>query len=52
VNRLLAGPALVKRLQDQAVTVHVATPEAFQAHVEAEIEKWTRVVQQAHLPND
>jgi tripartite-type tricarboxylate transporter receptor subunit TctC len=52
VNRLLTGPALVKRLQDQAVTVHTATPEAFQAHVEAEIEKWTKVVTDAHLQGD
>ena len=52
VNRLLAGPALKKRFEDQAVTVHTGTPEAFQAHVEAEIKKWTKVVMDAHLPND
>ena len=52
VNKLLAGPALRKRLEDQAVTVHTATPEAFQAHVEAEIEKWTKVVQDAHLQGE
>jgi tripartite-type tricarboxylate transporter receptor subunit TctC len=52
VNKLLAGPALKRRLEDQAVTVHAATPEAFQAHVEAEIEKWSKVVQDAHLQGE
>ena len=52
VNKLLAGPALKKRLEDQGITIHAATPEAFAAHVEAEIQKWTKVVADAKLPGE
>ncbi|MBI3041870.1 MAG: tripartite tricarboxylate transporter substrate binding protein [Betaproteobacteria bacterium] len=48
LNKLLAGP-LKQRLEDQGITVTPTTPEAFAAHVRAEIAKWTGVVQQAKL---
>jgi tripartite-type tricarboxylate transporter receptor subunit TctC len=51
-NKLLAGAALKKRLEDQGITIGATTPEAFQAHVEAEIGKWTKVVNDAHLQGD
>ena len=51
-NKLLAGAALKKRLEDQGITISATTPEAFQAHVEAEIAKWTKVVNDAHLQGD
>jgi tripartite-type tricarboxylate transporter receptor subunit TctC len=51
-NKLLAGATLKKRLEDQGITVASASPEAFAAHVEAEIEKWTKVVKDAHLQGD
>jgi tripartite-type tricarboxylate transporter receptor subunit TctC len=51
-NKLLAGAALKKRLEDQGITINATTPEAFQAHVEAEIRKWTKVVNDAHLQGD
>lgn len=51
-NKLLAGAALKKRLEDQGITITATTPEAFQAHVEAEIVKWTKVVNDAHLQGD
>jgi tripartite-type tricarboxylate transporter receptor subunit TctC len=51
-NKLLAGAALKKRLEDQGITISATTPEAFQAHVEAEIAKWTKVVSDAHLQGD
>jgi len=52
VNRLLAGPALTKRLEDQGITLNPTTPQAFEAHVKAEIEKWTKVVKDANLPGE
>ena len=51
-NKLLAGAVLKKRLEDQGITITATTPEAFQAHVEAEIAKWTKVVNDAHLQGD
>jgi tripartite-type tricarboxylate transporter receptor subunit TctC len=51
-NKLLTGAPLKKRLEDQGITVATATPEAFAAHVEAEIAKWTKVVNDAHLQGD
>lgn len=51
-NKLLAGATLKKRLEDQGITISAATPEAFAAHVEAEIQKWTKVVKDANLPNE
>jgi tripartite-type tricarboxylate transporter receptor subunit TctC len=52
VNRLLAGDALKKRLEEQGITLSPTTPEAFAAHAAAEIEKWTRVVKEAKLPGE
>ena len=48
INKLLGGP-LKKRLEDQGIEVAPATPEAFAAHVKAEIAKWTKVVREAGL---
>ena len=52
VNKLLAGSVLKQRLEDQGITINAVTPEAFAAHVEAEIEKWTKVVKEANLPGE
>jgi tripartite-type tricarboxylate transporter receptor subunit TctC len=50
VARLLApGSELRKRYEDQGVTVRTASPLEFAAHVKAEIARWTKVVQEAHL---
>lgn len=49
LNRLLTGGTLRKRLEDQGIDVTPTTPEAFAAHVKAEIEKWTKVVHDAKL---
>ena len=51
-NKLLAGPVLKKRLEDQGITVTPTTPEAFQNYVRDETDKWTRVVKEANLPNE
>ena len=52
LNKLLNGGALRKRLEDQGIDITPATPEEFAAHVKAEIAKWTKVVQEAHLEAD
>ena len=52
LNKLLAGPVLGKRLEDQGITLSPTTPEAFAAHVKAEIAKWTKVVKEAGLTGD
>lgn len=49
LNKLLAGGPLKKRLEDQGIDVTPSTQEQFRDHVKAEIAKWTRVVNEAHL---
>jgi len=51
-NKLLTGAVLRKRLEDQGISINATTPEAFAAHVTAEIDKWTRVVKEANLPGE
>ena len=51
MGKLLAGP-LKKRLEDQGISVSPATPDEFQAHVRAEIARWTKVVKAANLPGE
>jgi len=51
-NKLLAGATLKKRLEDQGISINATTPEAFAAHVTAEIDKWTKVVKEAGLPGE
>jgi len=52
VNALLAGPVLKKRLDDQGITLSPTTPQAFEQHVRAETETWTKVVKDANLPGE
>jgi tripartite-type tricarboxylate transporter receptor subunit TctC len=51
-NKLLTGPVLRKRLEDQGITITPMTPEAFQNYVRGETDKWTKVVKDANLPNE
>lgn len=46
---LAAGTPLRKRYEDQGVTVRIATPDEFAAHVKAEIARWTKVVRDTRL---
>ena len=50
LHKVLSGP-LKQRLEDQGIVVTPSTPEQFQAHVKTEIEKWTKVVAAAKLPD-
>jgi tripartite-type tricarboxylate transporter receptor subunit TctC len=52
LHKVLNGPALRKRLEDQGVEVRPSTPEEFVAHVRKEIAKWTQVVRDAKLPGE
>jgi tripartite-type tricarboxylate transporter receptor subunit TctC len=48
LHKVLNGP-LKARLEAQGIDVTPAGPQQFQAHVQAEIEKWTKVVAAAKL---
>lgn len=52
VNKLLTASPLRKRLEDQGITLSPTTPQAFEAHVRAETDKWTKVVRDANLPGE
>lgn len=51
LQKVLSGP-LKPKLEEQGVQVTPLGPEPFQAHVKTEIERWTKVVQRAHLEGD
>ena len=46
----LASGEVKQRFQDLAVEPWPSTPEAFRAHVQAEIVKWKKVIEQARIP--
>jgi len=49
LNKVLAGPTLKKRLEDQAIDVTPNAPDQFLAHIKSETAKWTKVVKEAGL---
>jgi tripartite-type tricarboxylate transporter receptor subunit TctC len=49
INAGLADPTVKKRLADVATTPIVFTPEEFGAYVAAEMDKWAKVVRDAHI---
>ena len=51
IQKALAGP-LKAQLEREGVQVNPQGAEFFRNHVKAEIERWTKVVQQAHLEGD
>jgi tripartite-type tricarboxylate transporter receptor subunit TctC len=51
-NKLMVSAPLKKRLEDQGITITPTTPDAFQAYVRGETDKWTKVVKDANLPNE
>jgi tripartite-type tricarboxylate transporter receptor subunit TctC len=46
----LASSEVKQRFQDLAVEARPSTPEAFRAHLQAEIVKWRKVIEQARIP--
>lgn len=52
LNQVLSEPETIKRLEEHGADVETSTPEQLKALVQAEVEKWTRVVQQARLTAD
>jgi tripartite-type tricarboxylate transporter receptor subunit TctC len=49
INAGLADPGVRKRLADVATTPIVFTPDEFGAYVASEIDKWAKVVRDAHI---
>ena len=50
VTTALASPEVKKRFEDLAVEPFPNTPEAFSAHLKAEIVKWKKVIEDAKIP--
>ena len=50
VTAALASPDVKQRFQDLAVEPFPSTPEAFSAHLKAEIAKWQKVIEDAKIP--
>ena len=50
ITAALASPDVKKRFEDLAVEPFPSTPEAFQAHLKAEIAKWKKVIEDAKIP--
>ena len=50
VTAALAAPEVKQRFQELAVEPRPSTPEAFRAHLQAEIAKWKKVIEDAKIP--
>jgi tripartite-type tricarboxylate transporter receptor subunit TctC len=50
ITAALASAEVKQRFQELAVEPWPSTPEAFQAHLRAEIAKWTKVIEDARIP--
>jgi tripartite-type tricarboxylate transporter receptor subunit TctC len=50
VTTALAAPDVKQRFHDLAVEPRPSTPEAFRAHLQAEIAKWKKVIDEAKIP--
>lgn len=50
VTAALATPEVKQRFHDLAVEPRPSTPEAFRAHLQAEIVKWKKVIEEAKIP--
>jgi len=46
---VLSEPEIIQRVEAHGADVETSTPEQLKALVQAEVEKWKRVVQQARL---
>jgi tripartite-type tricarboxylate transporter receptor subunit TctC len=49
INAGLNDPAIRAQLSELGVTPLVFTPAAFRAHIEAETEKWAKVIRAANI---
>jgi tripartite-type tricarboxylate transporter receptor subunit TctC len=50
ITGALTSADVKQRFQDLAVEPRPSTPEAFRAHLQAEIVKWKKVIEQARIP--
>lgn len=51
-NKALKDPAVVERMKEFSATIVGSTPEELEAHVKAELAKWTPVVRDANVQMD
>lgn len=52
LNKVLADPEIIKRIEEHGADVKSGTPEEFGTMVKTEVAKWKKVVQQAKLTAD
>lgn len=52
LNQVLSEPETIQRMEAHGADVETSTPEQLKALVQAEVEKWKRVVMQARLTAD
>jgi tripartite-type tricarboxylate transporter receptor subunit TctC len=49
LNAVLAQPELRQKIEEQGAEVIGGPPEAFSKHIQAEREKWSRVIRSANI---
>ncbi len=52
LNQVLSEPDTIRRMEEHGADVKTSTPEQLKLLVQAEVDKWKRVVQQARLTAD
>jgi len=50
LHQVLADPDLKKRALDLGIDAEASTPGEIDARMKSDIEKWTKVIESAHIP--